>query len=68
MRVPITEDIVEQLRAVLETGEIEDPVNWMAVQGIAWDKGYDELQTFIVEADAATYYEALEAARAADEE
>lgn len=68
MRVPITDEVVEQLRAVLETDEVDDPVNWMAVQGIAWDQGYDELQTFIVEADAATYYEALEAARVADKE
>lgn len=63
MRVEITDDVVDQLAAVLETGEVEDPVNWMGVQGIAFDQGYDELVEFIVEADASTYYEALQEAQ-----
>jgi hypothetical protein len=62
MRVEITDQVVEQLADVLATGEIADPVNWMGVQGVAFDRGHDELVGFIVEADASTYYEALQAA------
>ncbi|WP_435195590.1 hypothetical protein [Natronomonas sp. EA1] len=63
MRVEITDEVVAQLREVLETGDVDDPVNWMGVQGIAWDKGHDELVEFIVAADASTYYEALQRAQ-----
>lgn len=63
MREPVTDEVVEQLRAVLRTGRVDDPVNWMAVQAIAWEEGYGDLQEFVLAADAATYYEALEEAR-----
>lgn len=63
MRVEITDEVVEQLADVLATGEVEDPANWMGVQGVAFDRGDDELVEFIVEADASTYYEALQAAQ-----
>ena len=62
MRVEITDQVVEQLADVLATGEIADPVNWMGVQSVAFDRGHDELVEFIVEADASTYYEALQMA------
>lgn len=63
-RVDITETVVAQLAELLESGELTEPTNWMGAQFLAQDFGFDELSTFVVEADAATYYEALE--RAAD--
>lgn len=62
MRVDITDDVVEQLGDILTAAEIDDPVNWMAVRFAALDAGHDELARFIREADAATYYEALQRA------
>lgn len=66
-RVPVTDDVVAQLRDVLDAGEVDDPVNWMGVQGVALRMGHEELVDFIVEADATTYYEALERAQDARE-
>jgi len=66
-RVPITDDVVAQLRDVLDAGEVDDPINWMSVQGIALRMGHEELVDFIVEADATTYHEALQRAREARE-
>ncbi|MFB6119038.1 hypothetical protein [Halosegnis sp.] len=64
MRVEITDTVVEQLADVLDSGQLEQPTNWMGAQFLAQDFGFDELARFVVEADAATYYEAL--TRAAD--
>jgi hypothetical protein len=65
-RVPVTETVVEQLRAVLDSGRLDDPHNWMAAQFAAQDLGHEELATFVFEADAATYYEAVERAQKDD--
>lgn len=62
-RVTITDDVVAQLRDVLDAEEVDDPVNWMGVQGVALRMGHEELVDFIVEADATTYREALVRAR-----
>lgn len=61
-REPVSEAVIDQLAAVLETGRVARPVNWMGVQGVANELGHEELATFIVAADASTYYEALRAA------
>ncbi len=62
-RVPITDAVVEQLRDVLEAGLLDDEHNYMGAGFAAQDLGHDELAQFVHEADAATYYEALERAR-----
>lgn len=62
-REPVTDDIVEQLRQVLETDRVDDPINWMAVQMVAHERELTELAQFVVDADAATYYEALQQAK-----
>ncbi len=62
-RVPITEDVVEQLRDVLEADLLDDEHNHMGAGFAAQDLGHEELAQFVYEADAATYYEALERAR-----
>lgn len=62
-REPITDDVVEQLRRVLATERVDEPVNRFAVQAVAAEMELTELVEFILEADAATYYEALQAAR-----
>lgn len=62
-REPITDAVVEQLRRVLETDEVDDPVNRFAVQAVAHEMDLSALAQFIAEADAATYYEALQRAR-----
>ena len=62
-RVPITEAVVEQLRDVLEADLLDDEHNYMGAGFAAQDLGHDELAQFVHEADAATYYEALEQAR-----
>ena len=59
-REPITDAVVAQLREVIETGEIEDPVNRFEVGALAQRRELSELARFIVDADAATYYEALQ--------
>lgn len=61
-REPITETVLEQLAAVLETGRVDRPVNWMAVQGVAHEEGHEELASFVAAADAVTFYEAVRAA------
>jgi predicted short-subunit dehydrogenase-like oxidoreductase (DUF2520 family) len=58
-REPITETVVEQLREILESGQIEDPVARYDVQALAHRRELTELATFIVDADASTYYEAV---------
>ncbi|MFO7927685.1 MAG: hypothetical protein ACQET5_10470 [Halobacteriota archaeon] len=63
-RVPITDAVVEQLKDVLETDLLDDEHNYMGAGFAAQDLGHEELAQFIYEADAATYYEALERARA----
>lgn len=67
-REPVTDDIVEQLRQVLETDRVDDPINWMAVQMVAHERELTELAQFVVDADAATYYEALQQAKEETEE
>lgn len=62
-RVPITDAVVEQLRDVLAADILDDEYNYMGAQFAAQDLGHDELATFVFEADAATYYEAVERAK-----
>lgn len=62
-REPITGTVIEQLRRVLETDRVDEPVNRFAVQAVAADMELTELVEFIVDADASTYYEALVMAR-----
>lgn len=63
-RVPITDDVVDQLRDVLESGALDHEYNYVGAQFVAQDLGHDELAQFVYEADAATYYEAVECATA----
>jgi predicted short-subunit dehydrogenase-like oxidoreductase (DUF2520 family) len=58
-REPITETVVEQLHEVVESGQVTDPVARYDVQALAHRRGLTDLATFIVDADASTYYEAL---------
>lgn len=58
-REPITDTVVSQLRTVIDTGEVDDPVNRFEVQALAHQRELSELARFIVDADAATYYEAV---------
>lgn len=62
-REPVTDDVLEQLRRVLETERVDEPVNRFAVQAVAAEMELTELVEFILDADAATYYEALQVAR-----
>jgi len=62
-RVDITDDVVRQLRDVLEAEVLDDEHNYMGARFAAMDLGHDELAQFVREADAATYYEALQRAR-----
>lgn len=62
-RVPITDEVVDQLADVLEAGELDDEYNYVGAQFAARDRGYEALATFVYEADAATYYEALQRAK-----
>jgi len=62
-RVPVTDDVVEQLRDVLEADLLDHELNHMGAGFAAQDLGHEELARFVHEADAATYYEALERAR-----
>jgi hypothetical protein len=66
-RVPVTDEVVSQLRTVLDSGRLDDPHNWSAAQFTAQDLGCEALATFIYEADAATYYEAVEQAQRGEE-
>lgn len=65
-RVPVTDGVVEQLRDVLESGALDDDYNWMAARFTALDRGHEELAKFVEEADAATYYEAVQRAKDLD--
>jgi len=58
-RVEITDDVVAQLAELLDSGDLDEPTNWMGAQFLAQDYGFDALARFVFEADAATYYEAL---------
>ena len=62
-RVDITDDVVRQLRDVLEAEVLDDEHNYMGARFAAMDLGHDELAAFVREADAATYYEALQRAK-----
>lgn len=62
-RVPVTDDVVEQLQDVLEADLLDHELNHMGAGFAAQDLGHEELAQFVHEADAATYYEALERAR-----
>ena len=62
-RVPVTDEVVAQLRDVLESGALDDEHNWMGARFAALDRGHEELAQFVAEADAATYYEALQRAK-----
>ena len=62
-RVPVTDAVVEQLRDVLEADLIDHELNHMGAGFAARDLGHEELAQFVHEADAATYYEALDRAR-----
>lgn len=66
-RTPITDAVVEQLRDVLDAELLDDEHNYMGAGFAAQDLGHDELAEFVYQADAATYYEALERARDADD-
>ncbi|WP_254839221.1 hypothetical protein [Natronomonas marina] len=62
-RVDITDEVVRQLRDVLDAGALDDEHNYMGARFAALDLGHEELATFVREADAATYYEALQRAK-----
>ncbi|MFB6205001.1 MAG: hypothetical protein ABEJ05_00520 [Haloglomus sp.] len=59
-RVDITDDVREQLAQALDHDEVDHPLNRSAVQYAAWELDLEALATFVGEADAATYYEALQ--------
>ncbi|MES3516955.1 MAG: hypothetical protein PPP58_04740 [Natronomonas sp.] len=62
-RVPITEEIVAQLRDVLRSEELDDEHNWAGAGFVAQDLGHEELAVFVHKADAVRYYEALQRAK-----
>ena len=59
-RVEVTDEVVRQLREVLEADLLDDEHNYVGARFAAMDLGHDELAEFVREADAATYYEALQ--------
>ena len=59
-RVEVTDEVVRQLREVLDADLLDDEYNYMGARFTAMDLGHDELAAFVREADAATYYEALQ--------
>jgi hypothetical protein len=61
-RTPITDEVVAQLDEALGHEEVDHPLNRGAVQYAAWQLDLETLATFIGEADASTYYEALKQA------
>lgn len=67
-RVPVTDDVVEQLREVLDADVLDDEFNYMGAQFAARDLGHEELAQFVHEADAATYYEAVQRAKELDDD
>jgi hypothetical protein len=62
-RESITDDVVEQLADVLDSGMLDEENNWMGAQFAAQDLGHDELADFVFRADASTYYEAVQQAK-----
>jgi len=62
-RVTVTDTVVRQLRDVLEADAVDHEHNYMGARFAAMDLGHDELAAFVREADAATYYEALQRAK-----
>ena len=59
-RVDVTDEVVRQLREVLDADVLDDEHNYVGARFAAMDLGHDELAEFVREADAATYYEALQ--------
>ena len=59
-RVEVTDVVVRQLREVLDADLLDDEHNYVGARFAAMDLGHDELAEFVREADAATYYEALQ--------
>ena len=59
-RVEVTDEVVRQLREVLDADLLDDEHNYVGARFAAIDLGHDELAAFVREADAATYYEALQ--------
>ena len=59
-RVDVTDEVVRQLREVLDADLLDDEHNYVGARFAAVDLGHDELAEFVREADAATYYEALQ--------
>ena len=59
-RVDVTDEVVRQLREVLNADLLDDEHNYVGARFAAMDLGHDELAAFVREADAATYYEALQ--------
>ena len=59
-RVDVTDEVVRQLREVLDADLLDDEHNYVGARFAAMDLGHDELAEFVREADAATYYEALQ--------
>lgn len=59
-RVEVTDEVVRQLREVLDADLLDDEHNYVGARFAAMDLGHDELAEFVREADAATYYEALQ--------
>jgi hypothetical protein len=59
-RVEVTDEVVRQLREVLDADLLDDEHNYVGARFAAMDLGHDELAAFVREADAATYYEALQ--------
>jgi hypothetical protein len=66
-RIPVTDAVVEQLRDVLASDDLDDEYNYVGARIVARDRGHDELARFVDEADAATYYEAVQRAKAASD-
>jgi hypothetical protein len=58
-RVAITESVLSQLRGVVNSEQVADPIARYDVQAVAFDQDHDALVEFIATADASTYYEAV---------
>jgi len=66
-RTPITDEVLEQLRAVRDSDRVEDMQNRYGVQSVALQEGYEALSGFILEADAVRYTHAIELLERGDE-
>jgi hypothetical protein len=62
-RVEITDEVVRQLREVLEADVLDDEHNYVGARFAAMELGHDELARFVRAADAVTYYEACQRAK-----